>query len=333
MVDFPKFTIQEMLENGVHFGHKCRSWNPKMAPFIYGERNKIHIIDLQKTYPLLLRALKTIEKLIRKKPNAKILFVGTKHQASEHIKESALKCGQFYVDRRWLGGTLTNWHTVSRSIITLESLEKKVDAIESGETSGYRKKEILTFKRKRDKLERVLGGIRKLKGKPDIMFVVDARTENIAIREAQKFGVPVVCIVDTNSNPDGIDYVIPGNDDSSKAIKFYCDLISGVILYALAQVFSESGVTLEEITAAEEQQEEPVSPELELVVSDTTGFNIQEEMAASGDESVEEGTGIEVVEPGIITTSTEEVVMPEQVAAEQPLAEEKPAKNRKTAKK
>ena len=327
MVEFPKFTIQEMLESGVHFGHKCRAWNPKMAPFIYGVRNGVHIINLQKTYPLLLNALKAIEKLIRKKPNAKILFVGTKHQASEHIKEAALKCGQFYVDRRWLGGTLTNWHTVSRSIVTLENLEKKVAAIESGETPGYSKKEILTFKRKLDKLEKVLGGIRKLKGKPDMLFVIDARMEHIAIREANKFGVPIICIVDTNSNPEGIDYIIPGNDDSSKSIKLYCNLISGVILYAMAQVFAESGVSLEEMTAAEEKTEEAAAPdsELELVASDTASFSMDEEMAASGSEAIAEGLGIEAVEPGIVTV--------EEVVSAEPIVEEKkkPARKRKTS--
>lgn len=351
MVDFPQFSIQEMLESGVHFGHKCRAWNPKMAPFIFGVRNSVHIINLQKTYPLLVRALKAIEKLIRKKPSAKILFVGTKLQASNHIKEGALKCGQFYVDRRWLGGTLTNWNTVSRSIITLENLEKKVAAIESGEEPNYSKKEILTFKRQMDKLERVLGGIRKLKGKPDLMFVIDARVEHIAIKEANKFGVPVMCIVDTNSNPSGIDYVIPGNDDSSKAIKFYCNVVADTILYATAQVFAESGLSIEEMkTAAEKdiaetavvESEQALSAE-DLVSGGDIAADMFGEMSASVEEAVEEGG--EPVELNIVQPAEPAIEVQKKPAAkkkktteeeEQPdnaVDEDKPAKATKATKK
>lgn len=350
MVDFPQFSIQEMLESGVHFGHKCRAWNPKMAPFIFGVRNSVHIINLQKTYPLLLRALKAIEKLIRKKPSAKILFVGTKLQASSHIKEGALKCGQFYVDRRWLGGTLTNWNTVSRSIITLENLEKKVAAIESGEEPNYSKKEILTFKRKMDKLERVLGGIRKLKGKPDLMFVIDAKMEHIAIREANKFGVPVMCIVDTNSDPSGIDYVVPGNDDSSKAIKFYCNVVADTILYATAQVFAESGLSIEEMKAVEEKEEEKVVvestqalPVEDLVSGGDIAADMFGEMSASTDDAIEEGEGpvelnvVQSAEPAIEVkkkpSAKKKKVVEEDKLSENISDKDKPAKATKAKKK
>jgi len=247
MVDFPKFTIQQMLEAGVHFGHKTRVWNPKMAPFIYDARNGLHIINLQKTVPLLFKALKTVEALIEKKHNAKILFVGTKRQASESIKEFAARCGQFYVDSRWLGGMLTNWPTISKSITTLEDLEKKIKSSEESEEVKYSKKEILDFTRKKDKLEKALGGIRKMGGKPDLMFIIDTKKESIAIKEAQKLGIPIIAIVDTNSEPDGLDYIIPGNDDSRKAIEFYCSLFSDVVLYALGKSLERSGVSLDAI--------------------------------------------------------------------------------------
>jgi small subunit ribosomal protein S2 len=251
MVDFPKFTIQQMLEAGVHFGHKTRVWNPKMAPFIYDARNGLHIIDLQKTVPLLFKALKVVEALIDRKQNAKILFVGTKRQASESIKEFATRCGQFYVDNRWLGGMLTNWPTISKSIATLEDLEKKIKSSEETEEVKYSKKEILDFTRKKDKLELALGGIRKMRGKPDLMFVVDTRKESIAIKEAQKLGIPIIAIVDTNSNPDGINYIIPGNDDSRKSIDFFCNLFSDVVLHALGASLERSGVSLEKINSTE----------------------------------------------------------------------------------
>ena len=254
MVDFPKFTMQEMLEDGVHFGHKTRVWNPKMAQFIYGARNGLHVINLQKTVPLLFKALKIVDSLVQNKPNTKILFVGTKRQASEYIKEFASRCGQFYVNHRWLGGMLTNWPTVSKSINTLEDLEKKIQSTEGGEEVKYSKKEILDFTRKKDKLEKALGGIRKMKGKPDLLFVIDTNKEHIAIREAQKLGIPIIAIVDTNSEPDGIDYIIPGNDDSRKAIKFYCNLFSDVVLHALGKSLESSGVSLEQMRGEKSKQ-------------------------------------------------------------------------------
>jgi small subunit ribosomal protein S2 len=245
MVDFPKFTVQEMLECGVHFGHRTRAWNPKMAPFIYGARNNLHIMNLQKTVPMLFKSLKIVDELIQEKQNAKILFVGTKRQASASIKEFALRCGQFYVNHRWLGGMLTNWPTISKSIATLENLEKKIKSSEESEEVKYSKKELLDFTRKKDKLELVLGGIRKMKGKPDLMIVIDTKKETIAIKEAQKLGVPIIAIVDSNSDPDGIDHIIPGNDDSRKSIDLYCSLFSDVVLHSLGKSLERSGVSLD----------------------------------------------------------------------------------------
>lgn len=239
-IELPSFTIKEMLEAGVHFGHKTMRWNPKMSPFIYGTRNGVHIIDLQKTAPLMLLAMREVYKIARN--NGKILFVGTKRQASESIKESATRCGQFFVNKRWLGGMLTNWSTVSQSIKKLEEIENILESENSGETAKYSKKELLDFDRKRQKLEDSLGGIRKMRGKPDIIFVIDTNQEDIAIKEAQKLNIPVIAVVDTNSDPDGIDYIIPGNDDAEKSINLYCSLISETILKAIEDSLVSSGV-------------------------------------------------------------------------------------------
>ncbi|MEQ9115566.1 MAG: 30S ribosomal protein S2 [Rickettsiales bacterium] len=239
----PKFTIAQMLEAGVHFGHKTSRWNPIMAPFIYGERNGVHIIDLQKTAPLLHNALKKIYEVAR--GNGKILFVATKKQAVEVLKESALRCGQHFVNKRWLGGMLTNWNTVSKSIKTLEDIEKILEEEEKSEVSKYSKKELLDFDRKRQKLEASLGGIRNMKGRPDLVFVIDSWKENIAIQEAKKLGIPVAAIVDTNGRPLGVDYIIPGNDDAIRSIQFYCDIISDTILKAMENSLAASGVSVD----------------------------------------------------------------------------------------
>jgi small subunit ribosomal protein S2 len=246
MSNFPSFTIKEMLEAGIHFGHKSMRWNPKMAPFVYGSRNGIHIIDLQKTAVLLNRAMKVAMETAKRR-GAKILFVGTKRQATDSIKEAASKCGQFYVNHRWLGGMLTNWNTVSKSIKTLEEFEAILKTAAGEEESKYNKKELLDMDRKRQKLENVLGGIRTLGGKPDLIFVIDTNKEKIAIEEAKKLNIPVIAVIDTNSNPDSIDYVIPGNDDATKSIKFYCDIISEAILCGMEKFLSESGVDLGEV--------------------------------------------------------------------------------------
>lgn len=240
----PQFTIKQMLESGVHFGHKTSRWNPQMAPFIYGERNGVHIIDLQKTAPLFYNALSKVYEVA--KNNGKILFVGTKRQAVELIKEAAVRSGQYFVNKRWLGGMLTNWNTVSKSIKTLEDIEKIIEEAKKDETGKYSKKELLDLDRKRAKLEESLGGIRKMNGKPDLIFVVDSYRESIAIKEANKLGIPVISIVDTNGRPYGVDFIIPGNDDASRAIKFYCDTISDTILQAIEHSLAASGIAVEE---------------------------------------------------------------------------------------
>jgi len=240
MTTLPTFTIKEMIDCGVHYGHKAMRWNPEMAPYIYGTKDSVHIIDLQQTASFLYRALQAIQDVAKRQ--GKILFVGTKRQASEHIKEAAKRCGQFYVDKRWLGGTLTNWKTVSRSIKTLYDLEKAIAGSGSGEGLKLSKKELLDMQRKYQKLEDSLGGIREMNGKPDLVFVIDTNKESLAIAESQKLGIPVVAIIDSNSYPHGIDYIIPGNDDATRAIMFYCRMVSDAALSGVEHSLISSGV-------------------------------------------------------------------------------------------
>jgi small subunit ribosomal protein S2 len=225
----PAFSMRELIDAGVHFGHKTKRWNPRMAPFIYGTRNDVHIIDLQQTVPLLHRALGVVRSTVLK--NGRILFVGTKRQAADSIVEAAQRCGQYYVNNRWLGGMLTNWQTIQGSIRQL----RKYEELLAQENSGLTKKERLTMQRDRDKLERSLGGIRDMGGKPDLLVVIDTNREELAIKEAQKLGIPIVAIIDTNCSADGIDYPIPGNDDATRAIKLYCKLISDAALDGLQE--------------------------------------------------------------------------------------------------
>ena len=232
------FTIKQLLENGVHYGHHTRRWNPKMAPYIYGTYNNIHIINLQKTAPMLHKALQQIKKVAA--TDGRILFVGTKSQASEIIKESAERCGQYYVNHRWLGGMLTNWKTISNSITKLDELDKKI----AEDLSGLTKKEKLELTRQRNKLQLVLGGIREMAGLPDIIFVLDSSKEFIAIDEARKLKIPLVAIVDTNSNPELVDYPIPGNDDAIKSIKTYCELFSQAVLEGLQEAVANKAPDL-----------------------------------------------------------------------------------------
>ncbi len=218
-------TMREMLEAGVHFGHQTRFWNPKMAPFIFGERNKIHIINLEQTMPMCKDAVNYLGKIASKK--GKIMFVGTKRAASDSIKEEALRCGMPFVNHRWLGGMLTNFRTVRASIKRLKELEGMSDS------KGYEKinkKEILNLSREQDKLEKTLGGIKEMGGLPDVLFVIDVGYEKIAVQEAAKLGIPVVGIVDTNNSPDNIEYIVPGNDDSMRAIKLYTRMVADAVL-------------------------------------------------------------------------------------------------------
>ncbi|MEQ8370435.1 MAG: 30S ribosomal protein S2 [Alphaproteobacteria bacterium] len=232
----PTFTMRQLLEAGVHFGHHTRRWNPRMAPYIYGVRNGVHIIDLQQSVPLLHRALEAIRDVAAN--GGRVLFVGTKRAASDFVAEAAKKCGQYYVNHRWLGGMLTNWRTISLSIRRLHELDEQLSA----ESTGLTKRENLSLTRERDKLERALGGIKEMGGRPDILFVIDTNKEDIAIAEAQKLNIPVVAILDTNSDAQGITHPIPANDDAMRAISLYCDLVSQSVLDGLQRELMDSGV-------------------------------------------------------------------------------------------
>jgi small subunit ribosomal protein S2 len=216
--------MRDMLQAGVHFGHQTRYWNPKMKPFIFGARNKVHIINLEKTVPLFNDALSYLSNVSAKK--GKILFVGTKRAAGEAVKEAAQKCDQYYVNKRWLGGMLTNWKTVRQSIKRLKDLEQQS---QDGTFEKLTKKEVLMLTREMDKLESSLGGIKDMGGLPDCLFIIDANHEHIAIAEARSLGIPVVSVVDTNTNPDGIDYIIPGNDDAIRAVQLYLNAAADAI--------------------------------------------------------------------------------------------------------
>jgi small subunit ribosomal protein S2 len=231
-----EFNLRQLLEAGVHFGHQKKRWNPKMEPFIYGARNGIHILDLTQTVPLLDAALQMVTQTVAK--GGIILFVGTKRQAQKAIAEAAEKSAQYYMNHRWLGGTLTNWKTVSNSISRL----KKIDEQLEGDTEGLTKKERLNIEREQGKLQASLGGIREMSGTPDLVFVIDTNKESLAIKEAQKLGIPVVAIIDTNSNPDGIDFPIPGNDDAARSVALYCDLVARAALDGMESQLGASGV-------------------------------------------------------------------------------------------
>jgi len=244
----PDFSLRQLLEAGVHFGHQTQRWNPRMAEFIYGDRNGIHIIDLTQTVPMLDAALNILRETAAK--GGRILFVGTKRQAQKPIADAAEKCAQYYMNHRWLGGTLTNWKTVSQSIARL----KQIDELMAHGAEGLTKKERLGMEREQAKLQASLGGIREMGGVPDLLFVIDVNKEDLAILEARKLGIPVVAIVDTNCSPAGIDYIIPGNDDAARAIALYCDLAARAVLDGMSAQMGAAGIdigALEE-TAVEE---------------------------------------------------------------------------------
>lgn len=234
----PTFNMRQLLEAGVHFGHQTHRWNPKMAPFIYGERNNIHIIDLTQTVPLLHQALLKVSDTVA--AGGRVLFVGTKRQATDSIADAAQRSAQYYINHRWLGGTLTNWKTISLRIRHLRNLN---DILE-GETQGRTKKEILNLTRERDKLNQSLGGIKDMGGTPDLLFVIDTNKEAIAIAEARKLGIPIVAVVDSNCDPDGIDFPFPGNDDAGRAITLYCDLIARAAIDGLERSAAASGIDI-----------------------------------------------------------------------------------------
>jgi len=236
----PTFSMRQLLEAGVHFGHQTRRWNPKMAPYIFGVRNNIHIIDLQQTVPMLYRALETVRAVAA--ANGRVLFVGTKRQAADIVAEEAKRCGQYYVNHRWLGGMLTNWKTISQSIKRLRGLDEQLNQ----ENLGLTKKETLNLTRERGKLERALGGIKEMGGLPDLLFIIDTNKEAISVAESRKLGIPIVAIVDSNSDPDDITFPVPGNDDSQRAIRIYCELVAGAVLDGLQENLMKAGVDIGE---------------------------------------------------------------------------------------
>ena len=252
----PTFTMRQLLEAGVHFGHHTRRWNPKMSPYIFGVRNGVHVIDLEQTVPMLHRAMQAVRDVVA--GGGRVLFVGTKRQAQEKVAESSKRCGQYFVNHRWLGGMLTNWKTISQSIKRLREMEERL----AGDTGGLTKKEILMLTRERDKLERALGGIKEMGGLPDVLFIIDTNKESIAVQEANKLGIPVVAVIDSNSNPDGIAFPIPGNDDALRAIDTYCELISGAVLDGLQAEMVAAGI---DVGAQEDAGEElpEAAPEAE----------------------------------------------------------------------
>src|SRR5262249_41445036 len=251
----PDYSMRQLLEAGVHFGHQAHRWNPKMREYIFGTRNNIHIIDLAQTVPMMHRALEAVSDTVAK--GGRILFVGTKRQAQDSIAEAAKRSAQYYVNSRWLGGMLTNWKTISESIKRLRKLDEMLG---SGEAQGYTKKERLTLQRERDKLDRALGGIKDMGGLPDLLFVIDTNKEDIAIKEAQRLSIPVAAVVDTNCDPEGITFLVPGNDDAGRAISLYCDLISKAAVDGISRAQGEMGV---DVGAAE-------APHVEWVAAEKT---------------------------------------------------------------
>ncbi len=313
----PTFSMRQLLEAGVHFGHVTRRWNPKMDQYIFGTRQGIHIIDLQQTVPMLYQAMNAVGEIVA--GGGRVLWVGTKRQASGAVAEAAKKCGQYYVNHRWLGGMMTNWKTISNSIKRLKTLEEQL----SEENIGLTKKELLRITRERDKLERALGGIKEMGGLPDVVVVVDTNKEAIAVAEANKLGIPVVGIIDSNSNPDGIDYPIPGNDDSIRAINLYCDLLAGAVLSGIQEEISMSGGDIgesEEAPVEELPAEEEVAAQTEAPA---------EETPAEADTTVEEAPVAEVATeqapeeetPAETETSAETGAPSEDAPAEEVAAE------------
>ena len=279
MSSSPSFTMRQLLEAGVHFGHHTRRWNPKMEPYIFGKRNSIHIIDLEKTVPMLQEALEAIQNIA--KNGGKFLFVGTKRSASESIAQAANDCGQYYVNHRWLGGMLTNWETVSKSIKKLKNLEERIS---SGEINSLTKKERLNIERQKEKLDLTLGGIKNMNGIPDAIFIIDTNKEAIAVLEANNLNIPVIAVCDTNTNPSGVDYPIPGNDDALRAISLYCNLVAASVLKGLESNLEQSGVDIGE------------SPDIEeKILSGNSSMEVNSSETNSSDEIPNEEISIEKV--------------------------------------
>jgi len=264
-MSLPDFTMRQLLEAGAHFGHQAHRWNPKMGPYIFGARNNIHIIDLAQTVPLLHQALKVVSDTVAK--GGRVLLVGTKRQAADHIADAAKRSAQYYVNSRWLGGMLTNWKTISGSIQRLRKVE---DALDAGAV-GLTKKERLMLSRERDKLERALGGIKDMGGVPDLIFVIDTNKEQLAIKEANRLGIPVAAILDSNCDPDGITYPVPGNDDAGRAIQLYCDLIARAAIDGISRGQGMAGV---DVGADEAPAEEDLPAETSANGASTDVFEL-----------------------------------------------------------
>ena len=303
----PEFTLRQLLEAGVHFGHQTQRWNPRMEEFIYGERNGIHIMDLTQTVPMLDAALNIVRETVAK--GGRILFVGTKRQASTAIAEAAEKCAQYYMNHRWLGGTLTNWQTVSQSISRLKSLDEKMTV----GSEGLTKKERLGMEREQSKLQASLGGITQMGGVPDLLFVIDVKKEALAVAEANKLGIPVIAVVDTNCSPSGIDYLIPGNDDAARAIALYCDLIARSALDGMTEQMGAAGVDLGEM------EDVPLETAVEAPVEEATTGEAPKEEATTNEVAAEEATTGEVA-------AEEAVVEKADTIAEKEIAPKEKAK-------
>ena len=280
----PEFSMRQLLEAGVHFGHQTQRWNPRMGEFIYGARNGIHILDLTQTVPMLDAALNAIRETVAK--GGRVLFVGTKRQAAQPIAEAAEKSAQFYMNHRWLGGTLTNWKTVSQSINRLKQIDEQM---EQG-AEGLTKKERLNMERDQGKLTASLGGIREMGGTPDLLFVIDVKKEALAVAEANKLGIPVVAVVDTNCSPDGVDYIIPGNDDAARAIALYCDLAARAALDGMSAQMGAAGIDIGamEEAPAEEAVAESTGVETGNVSSETAHDDVKGKDAPLDIQSSEE---------------------------------------------
>jgi small subunit ribosomal protein S2 len=286
----PDFTMRQLLEAGAHFGHQTHRWNPRMERYIFGARSNIHIIDLSQSMPLLHQALVKARDVAA--AGGRVLFVGTKRQASDPVAASAKRCAQYYVNHRWLGGTLTNWRTISASIARLRELEAVLDG---GDAGGRPKKELLQLTREREKLELSLGGIKDMGGIPDLMFVIDTNKEAIAIQEARKLNIPVIAILDTNSDPQGITYPVPGNDDAARALQLYCDLMADAILDGLTEGQAAMGVDLGaaenpvEPALARAEEPEPAAAAPETVADEPEPVaEVSEPQAAESEPAAEE---------------------------------------------
>ena len=308
----PEFALRQLLEAGVHFGHQTQRWDPLMEPFIYGSRNGIHILDLTQTVPMLDQALNVVRETVAK--GGSILFVGTKRQASSPIAEAAEKCAQYYMNHRWLGGTLTNWKTVSQSIQRLKSIDEQVA---SGSIEGLTKKERLGVEREHAKLKASFDGIAEMGGVPDLVFVVDVKKEALAVAEANKLGIPVVAVVDTNCSPTGIDYMIPGNDDASRAIGLYCDLISRAALDGMSAQLGAAGVDLGEMDEAPSEE----------ILSEVPAEEVKTETIKEGETVEPKADGKDVSEKVEVTTKKS------KVSAKKPKTAAKKATDSKAKKK